>query len=82
MSSTRSKDRELIATTSSLVEFLRDVALARRQRIVDVDEYEQVLWLDDLPSEVSPSISRPVRVTPSSPFRGCAPRRRQSRPPC
>ena len=50
---TRSKDRELIATTSSLVEFLRDVALARRRRIVDVDEYETVLWLDDLPAEVS-----------------------------
>jgi len=53
MSSTRSKDRELIATTSSLVEFLRDVALARRRRIVDVGEYETVLWLDDLPAEVS-----------------------------
>ena len=46
MASTRSKDRELIATTSSLVEFLRDVALARRRRIIDVDEYETVLWLD------------------------------------
>src|SRR4030095_9324952 len=56
MSSTRSKDRELIATTSSLVEFLRDVALARRQRIVDVKDYERVLWLNDLPSEVSPEI--------------------------
>jgi very-short-patch-repair endonuclease len=52
MSSTRSKDRELIATTSSLVEFLRDVALARRRRITDVDEYETVLWLDALPGEV------------------------------
>jgi len=56
MSSTRSKDRELIATTSSLVEFLRDVALARRKRIVDVKDYERVLWLNDLPSEVSPEI--------------------------
>jgi very-short-patch-repair endonuclease len=53
MASTRSTDRELIATTSSLVEFLRDVALARRRRIVDVAEYDNVLWLHDLPTEVS-----------------------------
>jgi very-short-patch-repair endonuclease len=52
MSSTRSRDREVIGTTASLVEFLRDVALARRRRIVDVAEYENVLWLDDLPAEV------------------------------
>jgi very-short-patch-repair endonuclease len=52
MSSTRSKDRELIATTRSLVEFLRDIAQARRRRIVDVTEYDSVLWLDDLPGEV------------------------------
>ncbi|HLT11917.1 MAG TPA: AAA domain-containing protein [Micromonosporaceae bacterium] len=53
MAATRSMDRELIATTSSLVEFLRDVALARRRRITDVSEYETVLWLDDLPNEVT-----------------------------
>jgi very-short-patch-repair endonuclease len=52
-SSTRSKDRELIATTSSLVEFLRDVALARRKRVVDVDGYDNTLWLSDLPAEVT-----------------------------
>ncbi len=52
MTSTRARDRELIATTSSLVEFLRDIALARRRRIVDVGQYESVLWLDDLPAEV------------------------------
>ncbi|MDT5025910.1 MAG: hypothetical protein QOE61_2336, partial [Micromonosporaceae bacterium] len=57
MSSTRSRDRELIATTSSLVEFLRDVALARRRRIVDVNEYETVLWVDDLPVEVSVDVN-------------------------
>jgi len=50
---TRSRDRELIATTSSLVEFLRDVALARRRRILDVDEHDTVLWLDELPTEVA-----------------------------
>jgi very-short-patch-repair endonuclease len=49
----RSDDRALIATTSALVEFLRDVALARRRRIVDVDSYDAVLWLDELPAEVS-----------------------------
>src|SRR5687768_3937745 len=53
MSSTRSRDREVIGTTASLVEFLRDVALARRRRTVDVGEYETVLWLDDLPAEVN-----------------------------
>jgi very-short-patch-repair endonuclease len=57
MSPTRSTDRDLIATTSSLVEFLRDVALARRRRITDVSEYETVLWLDDLPAEVSVDIN-------------------------
>jgi very-short-patch-repair endonuclease len=57
MSSTRSRDRELIATTSSLVEFLRDVALARRQRIVEVNGHETVLWLDDLPAEVSVEVN-------------------------
>jgi very-short-patch-repair endonuclease len=53
MSSTRSKDRALIATTSSLVEFLRDVALAKQQRIVDVGSYELVRWLSDLPSTIT-----------------------------
>jgi very-short-patch-repair endonuclease len=53
MSSTRSKDRELIATTASLVEFLRDVAMARQKRVVDVGEYKQVLWLDSLPDGVT-----------------------------
>jgi very-short-patch-repair endonuclease len=57
MSSTRSRDRELIATTSSLVEFLRDVALARRRRITDAREYETVLWLDELPAEVSVDVN-------------------------
>ena len=49
----RSTDKALIATTSSLVEFLRDVAHARRRRILDVDDYEEVLWLDELPAGVS-----------------------------
>ena len=53
MSSTRSKDRELIATTASLVEFLRDVAMARQKRVVDVNDYKQVLWLDTLPDGVT-----------------------------
>jgi very-short-patch-repair endonuclease len=53
MSSTRSKDRELIATTASLVEFLRDVAMARQKRVVDVNEYRNVLWLDTLPDGVT-----------------------------
>ncbi|MFC7482527.1 hypothetical protein ACFQX7_24420 [Luedemannella flava] len=52
MPSTRSRDRELVATTSNLVEFLRDVAQARRRRVLDVAEHETVLWLADLPAEV------------------------------
>src|SRR6185369_13010002 len=35
------------------VEFLRDVALARRVRILDVDDHDTVLWLDELPTEVA-----------------------------
>jgi hypothetical protein len=54
---TRATDRALVATTSSLVEFLRDVALARRRRILDVSEYDTVLWLDDLPAEVSVEVN-------------------------
>ncbi len=50
--STRSKDRELIATTANLVEFLRDVAMARQKRVVDVSTYKQVQWLDGLPDGV------------------------------
>ncbi len=56
MSSTRSKDRELIATTSSLVEFLRDVALARRRGSWTSTSTKRVLWLDNLPAEVSVDI--------------------------
>ncbi len=55
MSSTRSKDRDLIATTASLVEFLRDVAMARQKRVVDIGDYKQVLWLDDLPKATIPN---------------------------
>ena len=51
--STRSKDRDLIATTANLVEFLRDVAMAKQKRVLDVDSYKQVLWLDSLPEGIS-----------------------------
>ncbi len=57
MSSTRASDRELVATTSNLVEFLRDVALARRRRITEVNEYDSVLWLDALPAEVNVNVA-------------------------
>ena len=56
MSSTRSKDRELIATTASLVEFLRDVAMARQKRIVDVGDYKLVQWFSGLPGDVVPNL--------------------------
>jgi very-short-patch-repair endonuclease len=75
MSSTRSKDRALIATTSSLVEFLRDVALAKQRRIVDVNEYETVLWLNDLPSAITVDVNaRPGETLLTIPrLRGEAP---------
>src|SRR6185503_7430360 len=49
----RSTDKALIATTSNLVELLRDVAHARRRRILDIDDHEVVLWLAELPAGVS-----------------------------
>jgi very-short-patch-repair endonuclease len=76
MSSTRSKDRDLIATTANLVEFLRDVAMARQKRVVDVSSYKLVQWLDDLPSEVRVELEAgPGEVLLS------VPRRRPEAPP-
>jgi very-short-patch-repair endonuclease len=48
----RSRDPELVATTARLVEFLRDLTSARRERIREVSGYERVLWLADLPDQV------------------------------
>jgi hypothetical protein len=74
--STRSKDRDLIATTASLVEFLRDVAMARQKRVVDLADYKQVLWFDDVPSQVPVELEAGPGETLLS-----VPRRRPEAPP-
>lgn len=48
----RSRDPKLVATTARLLEFLRDLTNARRERIRQVSGYERVLWLADLPHQV------------------------------
>jgi very-short-patch-repair endonuclease len=42
----------LVSPTVRLVEFLRTLAQVRQQRVLDVNDYELVLWLADLPPEV------------------------------
>ncbi|MFF3444113.1 AAA domain-containing protein [Streptosporangium sp. NPDC002721] len=48
------RDPQLVDSTTRLVEFLRDLASARRVPIRDLRNYSQVLWLIDLPNEVEP----------------------------
>lgn len=48
---TRSRDPQLIDKTSRLIEFLKELASAKRQRIRDISAYEAVHWLSDLPAE-------------------------------
>jgi very-short-patch-repair endonuclease len=50
----RARDPELVATTARLVAFLRDLAMARRSRVRDVDGNRQVIWLSDLPADIMP----------------------------
>jgi very-short-patch-repair endonuclease len=50
----RARDPELVATTARLVAFLRDLAMARRSRVRDVDGNRQVIWLFDLPADIVP----------------------------
>lgn len=52
--SSRARDPQLIASTTRLVEFLRNLASARRAPIRDVDRNVRVLWLADLPEEITP----------------------------
>ncbi len=42
----------LVSTTARLVEFLRDLAQTRQPKVLDVNDYESVLWLEDLPAEI------------------------------
>ena len=48
----RARDPKLISSTTRLVEFLRDLASARRTPVRDVADYEKVLWLADLPEDI------------------------------
>ena len=46
------KKKSLVPTTRRLVEFLRDLALMKDKIVRDVDSYEKVLFLHDLPPEL------------------------------
>ncbi|NAS24286.1 AAA family ATPase [Herbidospora sp. NEAU-GS84] len=48
-----SRDPDLIARTTRLVQFLRELESARRKRIRDVHKHEGVEWLGTLPDEVT-----------------------------
>ncbi|MFB9676070.1 AAA domain-containing protein [Streptosporangium vulgare] len=48
------RDPQLVDSATRLVEFLRDLASARRVPIRDLRNHAQVLWLVDLPDEVKP----------------------------
>ncbi|MFC7648585.1 hypothetical protein ACFQX6_55185 [Streptosporangium lutulentum] len=48
----RARDPRLVDSTTRLVEFLRDLATARRVPVRDLRDHSQVLWLVDLPDTV------------------------------
>ncbi|MGE5290737.1 MAG: AAA domain-containing protein [Micromonosporaceae bacterium] len=52
----RARDPELVATTARLVAFLRDLTMARRSRVRDVDANRQVIWLADLPADIAANV--------------------------
>ncbi|MFC0863829.1 histone-like nucleoid-structuring protein Lsr2 [Sphaerimonospora cavernae] len=52
----RAREPQLIDATTRLVEFLRNLASARRAPVRDVDRHGQVLWLASLPEEVVPQV--------------------------
>jgi len=49
----RARDPKLIGSTTRLVEFLRDLASARRAPVRDVAKHEKALWLANLPEGVT-----------------------------
>ncbi|MEV0974969.1 hypothetical protein [Microtetraspora glauca] len=53
----RACDPQLIDSTTRLVEFLRDLASARRVPVRDIRSHAQVLWLVDLPDTLVPQRS-------------------------
>jgi hypothetical protein len=50
----RARDPFLVDSTTRLVEFLRDLATARRPPVRDIRYHGQVLWLADLPDSLEP----------------------------
>ncbi|WP_328854375.1 AAA domain-containing protein [Microbispora hainanensis] len=52
----RARDPHLIGSTTRLVEFLHNLASARRTPIREVDKHVRVLWLADLPEEITPQV--------------------------
>ncbi|MEV7010525.1 histone-like nucleoid-structuring protein Lsr2 [Streptosporangium sp. NPDC051022] len=50
----RARDPRLVDSTTRLVEFLRDLATARRVPVRDLRDHGRVLWLVDLPEAVEP----------------------------
>jgi len=51
------KKKSLVPTTRRLVEFLRDLALMKDKIVRDVDSYETVLFLHNLPSELKKNLN-------------------------
>jgi very-short-patch-repair endonuclease len=49
--------KSLVPTTKRLVEFLRDLALMKDKIVRDVDKYDKVLFLHDLPSEIKKNLN-------------------------
>ncbi|MEV6986150.1 DEAD/DEAH box helicase [Sphaerisporangium sp. NPDC051017] len=54
-SASRARDPQLVGATTRLVEFLRNLATARRPPVRDVRDHDRVLWLADLPKALQAS---------------------------
>ena len=52
------KKKDLVPTTRKLVEFLRELALTKEKLTRDISKYETVLFLNDLPSQISKYLNR------------------------
>jgi very-short-patch-repair endonuclease len=55
---TNPKKKDLVPTTRKLVEFLRELAITKDKLTRDIAKYETVLFLDDLPAQISKSLDR------------------------
>ncbi|GAA1017268.1 very short patch repair endonuclease [Acrocarpospora pleiomorpha] len=48
----RSRDPQLVDKTARLIEFLKELASAKREPIRDIAAYEAIHWLNELPADV------------------------------